>query len=93
MASRRPRGPTSWPSVVTSPPTIPSALSFVAELEAKAVQAAERPASFPARDDIGPGLRVAFHGRYLLFFRDLADEVRIVRILHGARDLRRILGA
>jgi plasmid stabilization system protein ParE len=32
------------------------------------------------------------HGRYLLFFRDLATEVRIVRILHGARDLARILG-
>ena len=69
------------------------ALSFVAELEAKAIQAAERPASFPARGDISPGLRVAVHGRYLLFFRDLPDEVRIVRILHGARDLRRILGA
>jgi len=66
--------------------------SFLAELEAKARQAAERPLSFPARDDISPGLRAAVHGRYLLFFRDLADEVRIVRVLHGARDLRRIMG-
>lgn len=68
------------------------AVTFVAELESKARQAADRPKSFPARDDIGPGLRVAIHGRYLLFFRELADEVRIIRILHGARDLGRIIG-
>jgi toxin ParE1/3/4 len=62
-------------------------MSFVAELEAKAAVAAEHPASFPARYEISPGLRVVVHGRYLLFFRELADEVRIVRVLHGARDL------
>ena len=66
------------------------AMSFVAELEAKAAVAAEHPASFPARDEISPGLRVIVHGRYLLFFRELVDEVRIVRVLHGARDLPQI---
>lgn len=64
--------------------------SFLAELEIKARQAAERPRSFPARDDISPGLRAAGHGRYLIFFRELDDEVRIVRVLHGARDLPRL---
>lgn len=67
------------------------ATSFIAELEAKAHQAAERPASFPARDDISPGLRAAKHGRYLLFFRESPEEVRIVRVLHGARDLPRTI--
>lgn len=66
------------------------ALSFVAELEEKAAEAAERPGSFPARDEVAPGLRSVTHGRYLLFFRDLAEEVRIVRVLHGARDLPRL---
>jgi len=66
------------------------AMSFLAELEAKARRIAERPNAFPARDDISPGLRAAVHGRYLLLFRDLGDEVRIVRIVHGARDLSRI---
>lgn len=65
--------------------------TFIAELEAKARQAAERPLSFPQRSDISPGLRAAIHGRYLLLFRDLGDEVRIVRVLHGARDLPRII--
>ena len=63
------------------------AMSFVDELEAKTMQVAERPLSFPSRDDISPGLRSAAHGRYLVLFRDLPDRVRIVRVLHGARDL------
>jgi len=67
--------------------------SFVAELEAKARQLAERPASYPARDDISPGLRAAVHGRYLLLFRDFENEVRIIRIVHGARDLPRVFDA
>jgi toxin ParE1/3/4 len=64
--------------------------TFVAELEAKARHLAEWPGSHPARDDISPGLRVAAHGRYLLLYRDLDDEVRIVRVVHGARDLPRM---
>jgi toxin ParE1/3/4 len=61
--------------------------SFVAELEAKARLLAEWPQSYPTRDDISPGLRAAVHGRYLLLYRDLEHEVRIIRIVHGARDL------
>ena len=69
------------------------ALSYVAELEAKTRQIAERPASFPKRDDISPGLRAAVHGRYLLLFRERDDEIRIVRVIHGARDLNRVFDA
>ena len=63
------------------------ALSFVADLEQKAATAASRPLSFRERPEISPGLRAIVHGRYLIFFRDLPDEVRIVRVLHGARNL------
>ncbi len=66
------------------------ALTFVAELERKAAEAAWRPLMFRERPDISPGLRVIGHGRYLIFFRDLVDEVRIVRVLHSARDLARL---
>jgi toxin ParE1/3/4 len=71
----------------------PRAESFVAELEAKARHLAENPRSYPARDDISPGLRAAVHGRYLLLYREFEDEVRIVRVVHGARDLPRIFDA
>ena len=67
--------------------------SFVAELEATARKAADRPRSFPARDEISLGLRAAVHGRYLLLFRELEDEVRIVRVVHGARDLGALFNA
>ncbi len=66
------------------------ALSFVAEIEARMREAAKRPGSFPARDELHEGLRAARHGRYLIFFVEAGDEVRVVRILHGARDLPRV---
>ncbi len=69
------------------------AASFIAEIEAKMIEAAERPASFASRSDLHPGLRAARHGRYLIFFLETADAVEIVRVLHAARDLPRILAA
>lgn len=67
------------------------AASFVAEIEAKMAQVAERPTGFSSRDDLHKGLRSARHGRYLIFFAEFDDEVRIVRVLHGARDLPELL--
>ena len=66
------------------------AISFIAELRDKAAQAAERPERFPARDDLAAGLRAARLRRYLILFLNLPDEVQIVRVLHGARDLGRL---
>lgn len=63
------------------------ALSFVAEIEAKMKQVAERPGSFPSRDELHEGLRSARHGRYLIFFFEVENEVQVIRVLHGARDL------
>lgn len=67
------------------------AQSFVMELETRMRAAAERPDSFPARSELLEGLRSARHGRYLIFFLEVGDEVRIVRVLHGARDLPKAL--
>lgn len=46
------------------------AASFVTEIEARLIQVAARPGSFPARDELHAGLRSARHGRYLIFFID-----------------------
>lgn len=67
------------------------AVSFIAEIEAKMREAAERPHSFALRRDLREGLRAARHGRYLIFFLAMPDEVQIVRVLHGARDLSQAL--
>ncbi|EMG51584.1 plasmid stabilization system protein [Ochrobactrum sp. CDB2] len=50
-----------------------------------------RPESFPARPDLGEGLRVARHHRYLVFFTNNAERIEVLRILHGARDLQSLL--
>ena len=68
------------------------AASFVTEIEERMTEVADRPGSFPARDELHEGLRSARHGRYLIFFIEAGDEVRIVRVLHGARDLPSLLG-
>jgi len=54
----------------------PRAASFVAEIEAKIVEVGER--------------RHARHGRYLIFFIEKGDEVQIVRVIEGSRDLPRL---
>ena len=45
------------------------------------------PLAAPARDQLAPGLRVTFHGAYAIDYRPHPDEIVIVRVLHGARDI------
>ncbi len=42
---------------------------------------------YVSREDLGPGLRMAALGHYVVFFRVLDGTVRIERVLHGARNL------
>lgn len=63
------------------------AVSYVRELRAKVLSLGERPMSFPARIDWGAELRSALHGKYVIVFRASADEVVVLRIIHGARDI------
>lgn len=67
------------------------AASFVAEIEARMIEVAERPRSFPPRDELHKGLRSARHGSYMIFFVEHGNEVHVVRVLHGARNLPSLL--
>ncbi len=69
------------------------AATFVDELEAKCRAVAAAPDIYPARPDLAPGLRMAVHGRYLVLFRELPGQtaVRVERVLHGARNLPRLI--
>jgi toxin ParE1/3/4 len=42
------------------------------------------------RNTIRPGLRLAVHGRYNVYFEVVEDQTIIVRVLHGRRDVRRM---
>ena len=52
---------------------------------------AKNPISGEARNDIRPGIRVASHGNYAIFFRSREDHLEIARVLHGARDIEDLL--
>lgn len=50
------------------------------------------PLAAPAREWLAPGLRVTFHGAYAIYYQPRADEIVIIRVLHGARDTTAIAG-
>jgi toxin ParE1/3/4 len=64
--------------------------TFVEELQSKAKSISLAPKAHPKRDDLARNARMAIHGRYLIFFRERAGGVEVVRIIHSARDLSRI---
>ncbi len=45
--------------------------------------------AYTLRADLAPGLRMAVHKHYLVLFREVSPsgQVRIERVLHGARDI------
>lgn len=63
------------------------ALSFVDELEASCLGIGRTPGIGTARPELGEGIRMLPHGRYLIFYRDYDGAVRIERVVHGARDI------
>ncbi|MGH7815177.1 MAG: type II toxin-antitoxin system RelE/ParE family toxin [Candidatus Binataceae bacterium] len=63
------------------------ALSFVAELRALCAKIAKSPRAYRARPELGEGVRSCAHGNYAIFFTTAKARLRIVRVLHGARDI------
>jgi plasmid stabilization system protein ParE len=39
------------------------------------------------RSHLAPDLRVLFHGKYAIYYLPRPDEIVIVRVLHGSRDI------
>ena len=60
---------------------------FMARLTVQCQRIGRSPLGYVSRDDLIAGLRMAALGRYVIFFRVLDHEVRIERVLHGARNL------
>lgn len=68
------------------------AVSYVRELRAKMERIGQHPGGYPIRDDLSTSLRSAPYQSYLIFFRiEDGDVVRIVRVIHGARDVEGLL--
>ena len=62
----------------------------------RVIEATDRLTEFPdsgaPRPELAPGARSIVVGRYLILYRVGPDTVDIMRIVHGARELRGILG-
>ncbi len=61
--------------------------TFVAELRERCGVLAEQPLIGRERPELHPDLRGFPMGRYVIFYRVLTDEVEIVTVIHGARDI------
>ena len=66
------------------------ARSFIREIVVHCHRIAERPGIGRKRPDLRPDMRSVPHGRYIIFYRNIADGAEIVRVLHGARDVGRL---
>jgi toxin ParE1/3/4 len=63
------------------------ALSFISELRGQCQKIALSPSAYRQRHELGEDIRSCAYGRYAIFFSHGDAEVRILRILHGARDI------
>jgi len=69
------------------------ALSYIGEIETRCLRIKNAPRGGVLRNDIAEGLRSVPFGAYLIFYRLMVEEIRIERILHGARNLKAVFGA
>jgi toxin ParE1/3/4 len=68
-----------------------AAQQYAADFYDKAQPLARFPEMGHLRPEIAPNLRSTLGWPYVIFYRVEGDVVQIIRILHGKRDLRRIM--
>jgi toxin ParE1/3/4 len=60
---------------------------FIDKIVAKVRSLQDRPMRQRVRTEFGPGLRAVAIGSQMIFYRVDGDTVRIVRVLHGSRNI------
>ncbi len=74
--------------IVSESGSLKTAQSFVRRLQGRCEKLAKSLGTLGrARDELEPGLRSLADKSYVIFFRYDTDEVNIVTILHGMRDI------
>jgi len=68
-----------------------NARRFLGKLKEQCLRIGRAPLGYPGREDLASGLRMAALDRYVIFFHIIEGQVRIERVLHGARDLPSII--
>ena len=63
--------------------------AFLNRFERALLDLAALPESAPPTPQYGPGLRrYVFRRRYLVFYRPIPSGIEVIRVLHGAQDIR-----
>jgi toxin ParE1/3/4 len=62
---------------------------FVRRLEVACQRLADMPGMGRAWPNLGPNVRKFPFGEYLIYYRPSDGGIEVVRVLHGARDIRR----
>jgi len=65
--------------------------ALIGTLDAKLRLLADNPMLGRARPEIAPDLRSFAVGNYVIFYEPKPDGILLVRVLHGARDARRLV--
>lgn len=65
------------------------AIKYLTELDDVFEQLVRNPELGRERNEIKKGLRSLLKGSHIVFYRIRSDHIRIVRVLHGSRDLPR----
>ena len=63
---------------------------FLEQLEQQFDLLASSPLIGKKRDELIPGLRSLTYKNYLIFYRTRNNDVEIIRVLHGARDIEKL---
>lgn len=64
-----------------------AAEKFATDFDARCQLLPSQPKTGRSRDDLVLGMRSVVVGRYVVFFLSTDDEVCIVRVLHGSRNI------
>ena len=67
-----------------------AANNIIDKIYQKSQTLAESPYIGTARPELAPDLRSFVVEKYVLFYQPISDGVRIVRVLHGARDIEQL---
>ena len=67
--------------------SIDEAERFVDLIKEKCELIADAPHIGRVRDDIAPSLRSFPVGSYVVFYEQVANSIRVIRVLHAARDI------
>lgn len=74
-----------WEYIALDNPTV--AVEFTNLIKRKCYILVDNPCLGREREELASSLRSIPVGNYIIFYRSKDDEVQIIRILHGSRDI------